>query len=432
MKTTTTHEFTSFEAFDASGTAGNYEDVTIIRENGKICADLMTECKSWKTALNRFFRAVANIPELAGWEPDVRESCESGYFADRESIWNEETMKSEVTGNWSWEVEDHDGAWYVCLNIRIQESNPTPEAKAETTTQNHNEIMELSVRATAGTLKRIYSGGASTVKADGSICANAGSANTVVRKLRQSLQADLHHLENLTRSANAATKLEVNNNPNSDNYGLYQSVIDDKAANEYVNKAINDYCISDAYDLVTVAYSYLYDRIAVQGMSAQDTETRTLKNGTTKERTVYQWACVEVRKAIYAEKSIESNGKYSYIEDMAQDGETSDNALDREYIRMGKYYDMGGTIQEGGMSGTYTADNGTYETAQSMLAALNLTKRQELIIKYRLQGLGVTAIADKLDVSKAAISKTLSQIQAKVTMTFPELVRAFNTDKWAR
>lgn len=42
--------FDSFAEFDMSGTAGNYEEVTVIRENGWIKCDLMTECKSYKAA----------------------------------------------------------------------------------------------------------------------------------------------------------------------------------------------------------------------------------------------------------------------------------------------------------------------------------------------------------------------------------------------
>lgn len=75
-----TRFFNSFAEFDMSGTAGNYEEVTVIRENGWIKCDLMTECKSYKTALRRFFKALANVSEVSGWYEDMNESAENGYF----------------------------------------------------------------------------------------------------------------------------------------------------------------------------------------------------------------------------------------------------------------------------------------------------------------------------------------------------------------
>lgn len=117
-----TRLFRSFDEYHDAEVASNYEEADIITENGKISADLMTECKTWKTALRRFFNAVAGIPELAEWKDCLTESCENGYFADAERVWDREKSESVFTGSWAYGVEDHDGAWYVFLVVRKEAS----------------------------------------------------------------------------------------------------------------------------------------------------------------------------------------------------------------------------------------------------------------------------------------------------------------------
>ena len=111
--------FDSFEEFDLSGTAGNYEEVTVVRERGWVKCDLLTECKSYKTALRRFFKALADVPEVSDWYEGMRESAENGYFSG-----NDFTMadggRNPVPG-YAWEIEDHDGAWYIFLNVKTDE-----------------------------------------------------------------------------------------------------------------------------------------------------------------------------------------------------------------------------------------------------------------------------------------------------------------------
>lgn len=46
-----TYEFKSFEALYMSEAAGKYEILNIVNDNGWIESDLMTECKSWETAV---------------------------------------------------------------------------------------------------------------------------------------------------------------------------------------------------------------------------------------------------------------------------------------------------------------------------------------------------------------------------------------------
>lgn len=118
--------FDSFAEFEMSGTAGNYEEVTVIRENGWIKCDLMTECKSYKTALRRFFKALANVPEVSGWYEDMSESAENGYFQMNDNMMADGT-RNPFPG-YAWEIEDHDGAWYIFLNVKTDEPED-PAAK---------------------------------------------------------------------------------------------------------------------------------------------------------------------------------------------------------------------------------------------------------------------------------------------------------------
>ena len=180
------------------------------------------------------------------------------------------------------------------------------------------------------------------------------------------------------------------------------------------NRAIV-YNVSDGYDCFLVAYSFLWDKIAVQGKNINDIEAHTLKSGKIKERSIFQWSCVAVRQHIY--KHGQTDFKTKYIEDLRQtneDGETETDTdvLDRvTYLKVNRYYDI---------------DNmRDYVVTDNMLSKLNLTPRQDAILHYRMQGFSVVEIADKLKVSHQAISKQLTKIQDEVSEKFPETVRGF-------
>ena len=222
-----------------------------------------------------------------------------------------------------------------------------------------NTIDILARMAAAGTLKKIYT----------------TSAHEQIRKYQFQLQADF--------------KL-------TDNMGT-----------ENLTKHF-----SDAYDIYLTAYDYLYDKIMIETLTPNCILSETLKNGTTKTRTVYQWACIKVRQYIYSHKAIENNSKYIYIEDLKKSSDdTTENALDREYIRVGKYNDI--------------HDYNDFTTVSDILNALDLSRKEKDILNLRLRGLSTTEIADKYDVTHQAISKNLLKIQEKVKDIFPDMVRGF-------
>lgn len=84
-----------------------YEVVDIVRSENGVCADLMTEAKSAKTALNRFFRTVKNHKMFADWEETIKDCIENGCYRDDEY----------KDCGFVWEVENYDESWYIMIKI---------------------------------------------------------------------------------------------------------------------------------------------------------------------------------------------------------------------------------------------------------------------------------------------------------------------------
>ena len=169
--------FDSFDSFDQSGTAGEWERVTVVRENGWVKADLLTECKSWKTAVRRFFKAMSSDPAFDGWEECIRESCENGHWKDSSTVWNCEKGRSEFVPGYAWEVvQTSENAWYIFLNVYTgaETTDTTTDAQSaddmkgantmntttnatETTTNAARMFPRLTAEIEADAANRVYS-----------------------------------------------------------------------------------------------------------------------------------------------------------------------------------------------------------------------------------------------------------------------------------
>lgn len=105
-------EYSSFEAFEQDEHRQDVDLIAIVNKpNGMVCADLITDCKMWQTAVNRFFKALAGDVRFDGWKECIEEAIKSG-------IWKEkETFDDKYTGGWFWKVEDLDDSFYICLNV---------------------------------------------------------------------------------------------------------------------------------------------------------------------------------------------------------------------------------------------------------------------------------------------------------------------------
>lgn len=122
-------KFASYEEYEAwtetFENCSEYENIPVlIDDSWKISADMFTECKSYKTALRRFEKTFASVPEITDWIEGIRESCENGCFEDTtgwKPAWShdpEEIKELAKNGTYSWSVEEiSEGRWYIFLNI---------------------------------------------------------------------------------------------------------------------------------------------------------------------------------------------------------------------------------------------------------------------------------------------------------------------------
>ena len=91
--------------------------ISIIVADGWYRMDVTTACRSYKTAIRRFFDGLPYIPAVEGWEECIKESCDNGYFSGNDFTMGDGTRNE--TPSWSYGVEEvGDGLWYVFLNVR--------------------------------------------------------------------------------------------------------------------------------------------------------------------------------------------------------------------------------------------------------------------------------------------------------------------------
>lgn len=110
-----------FEWTDRFENAFEYQEIPVVIDDGwKISMDLITYCKSYKTAIRRFAKAFMDVEQAEGWFEGIRETCDNGCFEDLNGwkVWGEDERETRKRGCYSWGVEEvDDGCWYVFLNI---------------------------------------------------------------------------------------------------------------------------------------------------------------------------------------------------------------------------------------------------------------------------------------------------------------------------
>ena len=116
-------------------------------------------------------------------------------------------------------------------------------------------------------------------------------------------------------------------------------------------------------------------------------------------------------KAIHA-ASVRPAMRDIYIEDMAHTDDGMEIS-DPEYIKVTRYYDV--------------HDWTDYAVTMDMLEQIRptISKRANIVLNYRMQGLSVTAIANKLGVVPSAVSHILKRIQDQAATLWPDETRAF-------
>ena len=104
-----------------------YEKIPVAIDDGwSISIDMVTACKSYKTALRRFEKTFSGLDkEIAPWIENMRLCCEGGgCFVDTTGwrpAWTNDPVEIKEhakNGTYSWGVEEStEGYWYVFLNI---------------------------------------------------------------------------------------------------------------------------------------------------------------------------------------------------------------------------------------------------------------------------------------------------------------------------
>lgn len=83
------------------------------KDFAKISADMTTSCKKAETAVRRFFSAIDpnKYPELAEWEPFLKEAMEGGLF-----------KQADQEAGWAWEVQALDDNTYYVSVIAVTDA----------------------------------------------------------------------------------------------------------------------------------------------------------------------------------------------------------------------------------------------------------------------------------------------------------------------
>lgn len=182
----------------------------------------------------------------------------------------------------------------------------------------------------------------------------------------------------------------------------YERAYDDMAAYDtgYVQP------LTDAADLVQIAALAIIEAGA-PCISAAIADDKPYILPDTVRKAAYK----AVHKAIYA-AAVRPALRDIYVEDLAH----TDDGLevsDPEYIKVTRYYDV--------------HDWADYAVTMDMLEQIRptISKRANIVLNYRMQGLSVTAIAERLGVMPSAVSHMLKRIQDKAVTLWPDEIRAF-------
>lgn len=178
---------------------------------------------------------------------------------------------------------------------------------------------------------------------------------------------------------------------------------------------VDEYSMGDGADLYQTAAAYLWERLAADGLTLNSLCRGVDTKGRTHVRTVYQWACILVRRAIRERSRMDAQtaAGYTYFSDGYQDAENLEDEGGDIVRRAPKLYDTTPTLD--GMS---TAEN--LEKLDKLVEQLGLSAQQWAILHKRLQGMSRNAIADELDVERNTVNKQMARIRDKAIKLFGE------------
>lgn len=252
---------------------------------------------------------------------------------------------------------------------------------------------------------------------------NSG-CNPQLEEVKRSIYRDTNTLKNIDYSCKEAFTTVYNED------GDRQTKTKDSDYRYAYNK-LTQHTLGDGLDLVNTAIVSLLDECTkVDTTTGNFLETvytvRKLKKKVwiKVSDSVNGWETVEtspirevykaVRREVANNRSLNidpSNG-YLYLEDLAKDEESNEEAT--VYRRLNKYTDLAGNVTDfNGAVKFETVDSGSVADYDKMTEALELTARQAQVLQLRMSGYGCVAIGTYLGVKEESVRSVLQTIQKK-------------------
>lgn len=197
------------------------------------------------------------------------------------------------------------------------------------------------------------------------------------------------------------------------------------AAESALDTLVHGYTVGTGVDLYQTAALYLWERLAVDGLTLDDLVRDTAANGRVSVKTVGQWASIMVRRAIRTEGRImdQTAAGYTYFA-IPADTDTEDRSerIPGEAVRRAPHmYDMDGL---GGGDGLTTAE--TLDRLAMLVERLDLSPSQEVILSYRLKGYSRDDIAARIGVARGTVNKQLLRMADKArTIMGPDVLARY-------
>lgn len=273
-------------------------------------------------------------------------------------------------------------------------------------------LMDLSTAIAYSVLNKCIDPQRKTAKDRESV--SDSGINPALVDLKRGISADRAALSRLSYCADVATRTTYNADGDR-----VEQIADRDAYNE-LNRLAND-TLSDGLDLVNTAALAILEQASEHADSGAEwldrphTVRRLSKRVYIRmddsaayrddETTPIQEVYRAVRKAVQDSRATQTDPRngYSYIEDLTADG------LDTIYYRLGKYTDLGGY----NANGNYTTDRQAAIDYAAIIERLQLSDRQAVIVRLRMQGNGYKAIASYLGVTFQAVQNAMKKVQAK-------------------
>lgn len=253
---------------------------------------------------------------------------------------------------------------------------------------------------------------------------SSSGCNPQLEEVKRSIYRDTNTLKNIDYSCKEAFTTVYNED------GDRQTKTKDSDYRYAYNK-LTQQTLGDGLDLVNTAIVSLLDEcIKVDTTTGNFLETvytvRKLKKKVwiKVSDSVNGWETVEtspirevykaVRREVANNRSLNidpSNG-YLYLEDLAKDEESNEEAT--VYRRLNKYTDLAGNVTDfNGAVKFETVDSGSVADYDKMTEALELTARQAQVLQLRMSGYGCVAIGTYLGVKEESVRSVLQTIQKK-------------------